>query len=639
MGGYNQDYDILPRAVRDKAEELSLRFNQALGYDMNAIEFALKDGKFYGIDLTNYTPDMDYRASRTPTSPGPSRRWPSSPSRRRSPKSRHRRCRTGRRFSSSRRPLAEGRDSGRQRGPRLRRPGRAGEPQAVPEPRRQLQRRARGALLLPLLEPLPSRPHGLLAALLPLLRLRVLPGQPRCSPSATSSAARAPSRAPTARLPVERFEEAFFFSVQTLATIGYGRLSPHGHAANILVALEALFGLGGFALVTEPPLRPLLAPEARLLFSERAVVAPYRGITGLMFRIANARTSQLLEVEATVTLSRLENVRRPGVRRFHELPLERRRVALLPAALGGRPPHRRGSPLQRRGRRGAGPVRRGDPRLPHGLRRDLLPDRPRPLVLQVPRGGHGRPLRRHVRQAGRRGAWPSTSGASAPSSPRDHPSRVPRGGGRGRGIPPPPAPALDAARFMGFARGFPKRYLEKTPPLEVVRHYGLMEALGRRAVITSLAREGALWQLCVVARDRSFLFARIAGSLSAFGMNIVAAEAFANANALVLDTFRFADKGAGSRTTASGEPSSTCSRRRPRVERSCPSPPRAAPPPARSCPPSTTSPTPSTPAWWWKAPTGSGSCSGSPAPCRRAAAASRSPTSPPRSRACTTSSS
>jgi glutathione synthase/RimK-type ligase-like ATP-grasp enzyme len=61
MGGYNQDYDILPRDVRDKAEELSLRFNQALGYDMNAIELAFKDGKYYGIDLTNYTPDMDYK--------------------------------------------------------------------------------------------------------------------------------------------------------------------------------------------------------------------------------------------------------------------------------------------------------------------------------------------------------------------------------------------------------------------------------------------------------------------------------------------------------------------------------------------------------------------------------------------------
>jgi glutathione synthase/RimK-type ligase-like ATP-grasp enzyme len=62
MGGYHQDYDILPRALRDQAEELSLRFNRALGYDMNALEFAVKDGRFYGIDLTNYTPDMDYRS-------------------------------------------------------------------------------------------------------------------------------------------------------------------------------------------------------------------------------------------------------------------------------------------------------------------------------------------------------------------------------------------------------------------------------------------------------------------------------------------------------------------------------------------------------------------------------------------------
>ena len=63
LGGYNQDYDALPRAIRDEAEELSLRFNQALGYDMNAIELAYKDGRYYGIDLTNYTPDLDYRSA------------------------------------------------------------------------------------------------------------------------------------------------------------------------------------------------------------------------------------------------------------------------------------------------------------------------------------------------------------------------------------------------------------------------------------------------------------------------------------------------------------------------------------------------------------------------------------------------
>jgi len=62
MGEYNQDYDSLPGEVRDKAEELSLKINVALGYDMNACEFALRDGEFYGIDLTNYTPDFDYKS-------------------------------------------------------------------------------------------------------------------------------------------------------------------------------------------------------------------------------------------------------------------------------------------------------------------------------------------------------------------------------------------------------------------------------------------------------------------------------------------------------------------------------------------------------------------------------------------------
>ena len=62
QGGYDQDYDALPAKMRDEAEELSLRFNRALGYDMNALEFAVKDGTFYGIDLTNYTPDFDHRS-------------------------------------------------------------------------------------------------------------------------------------------------------------------------------------------------------------------------------------------------------------------------------------------------------------------------------------------------------------------------------------------------------------------------------------------------------------------------------------------------------------------------------------------------------------------------------------------------
>jgi inward rectifier potassium channel len=161
-----------------------------------------------------------------------------------------------------------------------------------------------------------------LAALYFLTNLAFASGYYLCGPGTLEGS--------LARMPVERFEEAFFFSVQTLATIGYGRLSPHGHAANVLVTVEALVGLGGFALVTSLLFARFSRPEARLLFSTRAVVAPYRAGTGLMFRIANARRSQLLEVTATVSLSRLETVGGEPMRRFYELPLERKRVVFFP---------------------------------------------------------------------------------------------------------------------------------------------------------------------------------------------------------------------------------------------------------------------------------------------------------------------
>lgn len=103
--------------------------------------------------------------------------------------------------------------------------------------------------------------------------------------------------------------------------------------------------------------------------------------------------------------------------------------------------------------------------------------------------------------------------------------------------------ALDEAVFAELVLGFPRRYLETTPGVELLRHYGLINGLGTRAVISSLARDDAGYRLCVVARDRRFLFARIAGSLSCFGLNIVSAEAFANANAVVLDTFTCTDPG------------------------------------------------------------------------------------------------
>jgi [protein-PII] uridylyltransferase len=101
--------------------------------------------------------------------------------------------------------------------------------------------------------------------------------------------------------------------------------------------------------------------------------------------------------------------------------------------------------------------------------------------------------------------------------------------------------AVDREHFTRFCLGFPRRYLATTSPVEIVKHYALVESLGSRAAISSLAREGELWKMCLLARDRTFLFTSIAGSLSLFGINIVGAEAFANSNAIILDTFTFQD--------------------------------------------------------------------------------------------------
>ena len=124
-----------------------------------------------------------------------------------------------------------------------------------------------------------------------------------------------------------RFAQAFFFSVQTLATIGYGRVAPVGTAANVFVALESLVGLVGFAVVAGIAFARFARPNTQIVFSRVAVVAPYRGITGWMFRIANARSSQLVEVEAKISMSWRG---KDGRREFDELPLERHRVSFFP---------------------------------------------------------------------------------------------------------------------------------------------------------------------------------------------------------------------------------------------------------------------------------------------------------------------
>lgn len=127
--------------------------------------------------------------------------------------------------------------------------------------------------------------------------------------------------------PQGRFTEEFFFSIQTFATIGYGVVYPRSLAANLLVTVESLVGLLGFALATGLLFARFARPTARILFSRRALIAPYHGITAFEFRIANVRSNQLIDVAARVQLSRL---RSDGRRDFIPLPLERNQVVFFP---------------------------------------------------------------------------------------------------------------------------------------------------------------------------------------------------------------------------------------------------------------------------------------------------------------------
>lgn len=128
------------------------------------------------------------------------------------------------------------------------------------------------------------------------------------------------------------FYRAFFFSVDTFATIGYGNIIPVGVIPNALVTIEAFLNILGIALATGVIFSRFSRPPARIIYSRNAIVAPYRGGNALEFRIANERTSQIIELEVQVILSKLENIDGITVRKFHELALERSRVIFFALA-------------------------------------------------------------------------------------------------------------------------------------------------------------------------------------------------------------------------------------------------------------------------------------------------------------------
>jgi inward rectifier potassium channel len=129
---------------------------------------------------------------------------------------------------------------------------------------------------------------------------------------------------------LRKFGESFFFSSQTLTTLGYGRVAPVGMEASGVAAIESMIGLLGFALATGLLYGRFSRPQAKLLYSEHAIIAPYKEMSGVMFRVANMRRNQLIEVEVDITMAWFEKDSK--MRSFTRLTLERSKINLFPSS-------------------------------------------------------------------------------------------------------------------------------------------------------------------------------------------------------------------------------------------------------------------------------------------------------------------
>jgi inward rectifier potassium channel len=126
------------------------------------------------------------------------------------------------------------------------------------------------------------------------------------------------------------YRDAYFFSVQTMATIGYGKMVPESTLSNAVVTVEALFGLVTLALATGLMFAKFSQPRARVIFSRYAVVAMRDGVRSLMLRLANERATGLVEAQLRLVLLRDETtLEGESIRRFHTLALTRSSTAVF----------------------------------------------------------------------------------------------------------------------------------------------------------------------------------------------------------------------------------------------------------------------------------------------------------------------
>ena len=130
------------------------------------------------------------------------------------------------------------------------------------------------------------------------------------------------------------FPQAFFFSVETLATVGYGHNYPATLYGHIIVMIEIFLGTIWFAVITGLIFVRFSRPTARILFSKTILIGNHDGRPTVMFRVANLRHTSMVDAQFSLLLSRDERVREgEDIRRFHPLKVYPERMPRFPAAL------------------------------------------------------------------------------------------------------------------------------------------------------------------------------------------------------------------------------------------------------------------------------------------------------------------